>query len=35
MEIIVILAILYGYIIIQEESKWENNKWTDLLNSGN
>ena len=35
MEIIVILAILYGYIVIQEENKWESHKWTNLLNSGN
>ena len=35
MEIIIILSIFYGVIILQEESKWEANKWMDLLNSGN
>jgi len=35
MEIIIILSIFYGVIILQEESKWETHKWTDLVNSGN
>lgn len=35
MSVIVILSILYGIIVLTEEKKWEDYKWTDLVNSGN
>ncbi len=35
MTIILILSVLYGFCVLQEEKKWETHKWTDLVNSGN
>ncbi len=35
MTAIIILSIFYSLIVVKEEQKWENYKWTDLMNSGN
>ena len=35
MTTIIILSIFYSLIVVKEEQKWENHRWTDLMNSGN
>lgn len=35
MILLLTLSVFYSFIVIKEEQKWEKNKWTDLMNSGN